>query len=1025
MSRKRIIFILRMVVILIAVYAVTGLLILPWIVKSLFASKLSASLKREASVEEVHINPFTFSVVLRDITIQERNSYLPFLAIREVSLNFELLPLFKGMILLDEVRLLRPYLNLTRNKGGGDDYNFSDLLSSKKEKGEGVKFQIRNLSLSDGSLGFMDLPRGKRHKFSHLYLTLPFVSNQKDSIDLVAPFFWGGVNGGKILCYGKVTPFSKDLSATFRLGLREIDLKEYGTYLPSGFQWKLVSGLGAAESWISFRRPPGQEPEFRVKGSLRLKDFGMEETENRFRIEDLEISGIDWDQKREKLLISDLVLTSPTIAYKANKGSSGSSKENLKKEESQGSKSSDRFSLEIDRSALKDLKTSIAGFPEGRAELSLPVFILNKLSLIPSEKSLLIGEILSKNLHIDILKEDPPLPGETQAGGKKGDGWKVKIGNLALDQGGVTYRDDSRKVFLETREMKIEAKNFATLSQEKAILKSSFMINKTGLVSFDGTFSHEPASLNLDLQVKDAELAPFAPYLLEMSNVALTGGSLRGQGHLTAGKGEGSLHLGFKGEANIRDLASVDQTTGRKLLSCRDFEVKIDQFQLVPFALNVSQATLDGLAMRMIINKEGSINLLSLLKEPKEQEQGKNLSKRDINVEEIVFRDGTIDFRDEHIEPNYSATLEKTEGTIRGISSTKNEPAVVRLKSMLNQYTPMEIHGTMNPFSESRNADLLVDAKGIDLPPLNPFVTKYIGYSIEKGKLTLNVKYRIEKDHLSGSNGILLDQLSLGEAPEGKSTGLPVKLWIALLMNRKGIIDLNIPVNGNLKDPNFSLFGVIMGGIKGLILKAAESPVTFLSSLLGHGGKKLESIDFGFGDKTIKAGETEKLKVIIKDMEERPGLKLEIQGFAGKEQDREGLKQVLFDNALKLQKYRETRKRGISTFDPSKITIGPGEYSEYLKKAYDFASIEKPKNLLGLPKEMTDEEMRKLILDHVKADDQALKTLANERALQVKNYIVVTGGINPGRVFVLAPSLPEKQEKDETKNAIVKLNFTA
>ena len=107
--------------------------------------------------------------------------------------------------------------------------------------------------------------------------------------------------------------------------------------------------------------------------------------------------------------------------------------------------------------------------------------------------------------------------------------------------------------------------------------------------------------------------------------------------------------------------------------------------------------------------------------------------------------------------------------------------------------------------------DIVADAKEIELSPMSPYSGKYVGYGIEKGKLSFNVKYKLENRKLSAENKIILNQLTFGDKIESPdATKLPVLLAVALMKDRNGVIDIDLPISGSLDDPQFSVGGIIL-----------------------------------------------------------------------------------------------------------------------------------------------------------------------------------------------------------------------
>ena len=92
----------------------------------------------------------------------------------------------------------------------------------------------------------------------------------------------------------------------------------------------------------------------------------------------------------------------------------------------------------------------------------------------------------------------------------------------------------------------------------------------------------------------------------------------------------------------------------------------------------------------------------------------------------------------------------------------------------------------------------------MELSIFNPYSGKFAGYNITKGKLTTELHYKVDGRKLDAQHHIIIDQLEFGDKTESKdAVSLPIKLAVALLKDRNGVIDLNLPVTGSLDDPKF------------------------------------------------------------------------------------------------------------------------------------------------------------------------------------------------------------------------------
>jgi hypothetical protein len=384
-----------------------------------------------------------------------------------------------------------------------------------------------------------------------------------------------------------------------------------------------------------------------------------------------------------------------------------------------------------------------------------------------------------------------------------------------------------------------------------------------------------------------------------------------------------------------------------------------------------------------------------------------------VKIDRVTFQGGTINFSDRHVKPNYFANLKEVGGRISGLSSEENKFADVDLKGKLEDYAPLEITGKINPLREDLYVDLRADFRDMDMSSLTPYAGRYAGYTIQKGQLSLSLQYLIVKRKLDSQNNFFLDQLTLGDKVESPdATKLPVKLAVALLKNRKGEIKLDVPVTGYIDDPKFRIGRIILKIIVNILAKAATSPFALLGALFG-GGEELGYLEFDYGSSTLHEEGVKKLNTLINALHDRPALKLDIEGHADVERDREGLRQYLFNKKIKAQKLKEMLKKGAEPQPVDEITVENTEYPKYLKAAYKEEKFPKPRNIIGIAKSLPVPEMEKLMLTNIVVKDDDLKQLASERALKVKDYLLKSQKIEQERIFLVGPKTlpPEKKEK--------------
>jgi hypothetical protein len=98
------------------------------------------------------------------------------------------------------------------------------------------------------------------------------------------------------------------------------------------------------------------------------------------------------------------------------------------------------------------------------------------------------------------------------------------------------------------------------------------------------------------------------------------------------------------------------------------------------------------------------------------------------------------------------------------------------------------------------------------------------------------------------------------------------------------------------------------------------------------------------------------------------------------------------------------------------VTVSKEEYPALLQAAYAEEKFPKPRNIIGLAKDLPVPEMENLMITHAQVTDEDVRQLANRRAQAAKDYLVETGKVPAERVFLVAPKLGGEEAKDKGKS---------
>ncbi|HEX8041969.1 DUF748 domain-containing protein [Candidatus Deferrimicrobium sp.] len=690
--------------------------------------------------------------------------------------------------------------------------------------------------------------------------------------------------------------------------------------------------------------------------------------------------------------------------------------------------------------------------------LVIPEFAVKDADVDPVKKEITIGGIATAKGSVAVRRSaggktnvSRLMPDEGQSAGPGGakdsrtkserkkpaeKPWRIAVKETVVDRYSVKFEDRTTDppVEIALDRLRLNAENIATGGKQRGKFSFATLYNRKGTISLGGTLAVDPPSMSARLRAKGVTILPVQPYFTEKVKILLTGGAVSAEGNVSfdAPK-EKPMRAGFRGEVSVNDFSSMDKALEEEFLKFASLHFAGVEVGYNPTSVAIREISLTDFYSRIIVNPDGKLNVQGIVAkegvgqdnatqppspaaDPVKTAPADNASQAPgvpVRIDTVTLQGGAVNFSDHYIKPNYSASLVEVGGRVSGLSSEESQLADIDLRGKLENSAPLEIVGKINPLAKDLFLDLKVDFRDMDLSPLSPYSGRYAGYGIQKGKLTLNLKYHIEKGKLDSENKVFLDQFTFGDAVDSpNATKLPVKLAVALLKDRGGEIHLDLPVTGSIHDPKFSIWGVVWKIIGNLLVKAATSPFALLGAIFG-GGEQLAYLEFPPGIADVPAGEEGKLGNLAKALYDRPALKLEIEGHVDIEKDREGMRQRIFRRKIAAQKLADLVKTGQPAPALDNVRVETAEYPKYLARAYKVEKFPKPRNIIGMAKNLPVPEMEKLMLTHIQVTDDNLRQLAMERASHVRDRLVASGKVEPGRIFLVEPKTlpPERKEK--------------
>lgn len=555
-------------------------------------------------------------------------------------------------------------------------------------------------------------------------------------------------------------------------------------------------------------------------------------------------------------------------------------------------------------------------------------------------------------------------------------------------------------------------------------------LQKHGTLALDGTLTAQPLTLKTSVDLSKFDAASLAPYVASSLNATVRSVNLgaRGQAEFAPAQDGKPMRADWRGAVQVDGLDLQDRVNKAAFLNWKHLGLAKMHVSVAgpKIGLNLGDILLDDFYGDILLNSNARLNVMDILVDKgtaagsitqdtqtrrthaagaaqAKTSKAPPTSAPDISINSVTLKRGRMIFNDHFVRPNYRAELSAIEGTLTAVSSTRPAPAKVRVTGRVYGTAPLSVSGTVQPFARYLALDLNASAKGVDLPRFTTYSSKYVGYAIERGKLSVDLHYQIKDRALQAGNKVLLNQLTFGKPSDSPDAlKLPVLLAVALLKDANGNIDINLPIAGSLDDPQFSIGGIIVQVIVNTITKAVTAPFRLLASAFG-GGEDLSRVDFAPGIATLDDTAKSNIATLVKALSDRPSLKMDIIGRADPQADEAGLRQAWVDDKMRAAKARDTGGRGKQA-DAAGITLTDADRAKYLEKVYGDTKIkDKPRNAIGIAKSLPPEQMNALLLAAAPLGKQPLTALAEARAQAVYEQIMADAPDLTDRVFLVAP----------------------
>ncbi|MDY7068686.1 hypothetical protein PsexTeo8_52040 [Pseudomonas extremaustralis] len=948
-----------------ALYSLLGFLILPGIALRIANQQLVNYATLPARIERIELNPFSLEVTAWGLKIGEPGKEQ--VAFERLYANLQIDSLWTRALHLADVQLDKPKTELLFDKSG--QLNLAQLFKLPPSEptpatpdAKPFPLRIDSIKLAGGYVHFEDLRPSEPIEF--LYDKLDFELKNlstlpEDNADMT--LVAAGPEGGQIDWKGNFSLVPITSQGTLKV--TDGKMKAWWPYVREALPLVLEDGVLNFSTEYKFSL--AKETELNLTNTAAsIAPFAIKAPDGRplVRLERLDVSETTVDLAKQQVVIGKI---------RSNK-----------------------------------LETWAAREADGQLDWQ-------KLFASQPSKPAKAPEPAKAPATADSPKADPVAPSKP---------WQVLLKDVQLRNYQVHLADRQAKpaVALELGPLNIDVQNFDSLNQSPFTLKVDSGLGKQGKIQATGEVNLNPVSAKLKVNTQDIDLRVAQSYISPFIRLELRSGMLGSNLDVNL-KSADPLKLQITGRAQVDQLHTLDTLKTRDFLKWQRLVLEGVNYQHGE-SLSIDKVNLLQPYARFMINDDRTTNVDDLLipqpansgakSAPKPASKEKPLG---IHIGQIAINDGSANFADFSLTPNFATAIQQLNGQIGTIDSRQAKPASVDIKGKVDRYAPVTIKGSVNPFDPIAALDIATSFKRVELTTLTPYSGKFAGFRIRKGRLNLDLHYVITKGQLKAENKVVVEQLQLGEKVDSAdAVDLPIRLAIALLKDSDGRISIELPISGDLNNPQFSVMPIVWQTLRNLVVRAASAPFKFIGGLISGGGSEdLGNVSFAPGSSELSKEAEGALNTLAKALKERPNLRLEIEGTAAASSDGPFLAQERLEREYQYNYYKMLQRRGEKVPAQASLLVVPeSEKAPLLEGIYRTRLKQQPpaewKDLGG------DERTAKLkdgVIKFWSNSDVLLRQLGQDRASTIKDYLVDKGQLEDDRVYFIDANLGQA-EKD-------------
>ena len=477
---------------------------------------------------------------------------------------------------------------------------------------------------------------------------------------------------------------------------------------------------------------------------------------------------------------------------------------------------------------------------------------------------------------------------------EEGEPFKYILSNLELKEAHFVYEDLNLNDTTNIDDFSFFIPQISWDQAEKSNADIKFNFKREGYLESNLNINPVDGEYDAQINIYHLYLDPFIKRIQEYAEVSTVNGYLDTRLEITGNVNEAEKSI-IKGEVTVYDL-SITDTESKEFLTSGKITCSLEEIDYFNSSYHIDSLSIETPYLFFQLDSVSN-NLFRIFKLEEylsdEDSTATSTPESEDNlfyaINHLGLKQGVVDYTDNLTGQPFNYHLSEILIETDSIFSDADW-IEINSQMLLNERGTLKAQVGFDPV-DYLDGSLDISIEKFLLPDLNIYTNHYTGHALLDGDMFYYSNSKLVTGNIESENQLVLKQPALRDG-EGGLYRLPLKLALWLLSDSNGDVTLNVPVRGDLNDPEIDVWKLIWGTLRNKITDTAENPANSLAPLVGADPKDLQTIEFAYTDSLPSENHRQQMDWLLEIENVKEGVEIELEYFVDSELQRNDLSKL-------------------------------------------------------------------------------------------------------------------------------------